>query len=93
MTHRRAFDEARRALMEALGPELAAEFQLNVPDVLDETAALVAGGYTTIEHAASALCHLDELADATERGEITADEGCALVLVHALADRDGREPD
>jgi hypothetical protein len=36
---------------------------------------------------------LAALADANESGEITSDEGFQLVFVHAVATRDGREPD
>lgn len=89
----REFDRARAAILAALGPKLAAEFDHNAPDVIDTVAELVAGGYTTAEVGASSLARLNDLADATERGEITTDEGCALVLVHAVAKRDGREPD
>lgn len=89
----REFDRARAAILTALGPKLAGEFDFNVPDVVDTVAELVAGGYTSAEVAASTLARLNDLADATERGEISTDEGCALVLVHAVAERDGREPD
>lgn len=89
----REFDRARAAILTALGPELAVAYHHNAPAILDELAELVAGGYTTAALGASVLARINDLADATVRGEITTDEGCTLVAVHALAERDGREPD
>ena len=89
----RAVERARRAVLDALGPELAGEYDRNWNNIVDELAGLIADGYTTTELGASVLVRMNELADAALRGEISTDEGCALVTVHALAERDGRGPD
>lgn len=87
-------ERARRALTAAFAdPELAVAYERNAPDVLDEAAELVAGGFTTVERAASMLARINDLSDATLRGDISVDEGCVVIAQATLAERRGQEPD
>lgn len=83
-TTQREAKRARAAIIRALGPELAGEFELNAPGLLDSVATLVASGLYSPAAAAEAMSVCNDLADATVRGDITPGQGHELVEQHAL---------
>lgn len=87
---RREFERSRAAIIRALGTELAGEFERNAADLLDRMALLVVGGLYSPAAAAKAMSVCNDLADATERGDITPGQGHELVEQHALRQRGER---
>ncbi len=78
---------ARASIVRALGPVVyirAAELEM---------AAVVVSGFTSPETAAETLSAMNDLADATVRGDISETQGIEIVAQQALGQRGDRRAD